>query len=89
VLAGVGGRTIAEAQQRLSDHEYRSWRLYREMHGSLNLGLRIEHAAAVTSLTVNRVNGGKALLADFLPDRTAVAANDSDDSLAQAMKEWR
>ena len=55
VLCGVGGRTIAEAQSRLSYEEFWRWAEYRRKRGSLHVGMRIEHAAALLAqLTANR-----------------------------------
>ena len=87
MLHGIGGRTIAEAKERMGHDEYLRWRQYRRLHGTLNLGLRIEHAAAVTSFAVNRSNGGTAELKAFLPNRVVPAANDAD-ALDQALREW-
>ena len=42
VLCGIGGRTIAEAQTRLSYEEFCRWASYRALRGLLNPGLRIE-----------------------------------------------
>lgn len=84
VLCGIGGRTIAEAKERMSTDEYELWLQYRKRHGTLNLGLRIEQGAALTAYCAN--NGKKGQLADYLPQR-----GEPDDSaaLTQAMKEWK
>jgi hypothetical protein len=44
-------------------------------NGSLNIGHRLEQGFALVSMVTNRVNGGKAEISDFLPDRSA-----NDDS---------
>lgn len=43
---GIGGRTIAEAQQNLSWGEYLSWCAYRAKYGSLHIGMRVDRAVA-------------------------------------------
>lgn len=47
MLCGIGGRTIEEAQTRLSFAEVRSWAEYRRKRGSLHVGMRVEHASAL------------------------------------------
>lgn len=42
---------------------------YVRQTGSLNLGKRIEQGFALLATVLNRVNGGSAELADFLPNR--------------------
>ncbi|WP_445677812.1 phage tail assembly protein T [Pseudomonas protegens] len=69
VLAGVGGRTIAEAKQNLSYVEAMEWMRYRMQTGPLNLGLRLEHGFAMLATLLNNVHGGKAKFEDYLPDR--------------------
>ena len=55
VLCGIGGRTIEEAQNRLSIEEVGRWAAYRRKRGSLHSGMRVEHAAAlVAQLIANR-----------------------------------
>lgn len=42
MLSGVGGRTLAEAAENLSEEEFQIWALYRRMRGSFNQGTRLE-----------------------------------------------
>lgn len=67
VLHGVGGRTIAEAKERMSYAEALDWMAYIQKRGSLNVGMRIEAAVAVLATQVNRALGGKAEMTDFMP----------------------
>lgn len=67
VLCGIGGRTIAEAKRNLSFAEVMEWSAYIRKRGTLNLGRRVEVAAALIAVTINRVHGGKAKLADYTP----------------------
>lgn len=66
MLAGVGGRTVAEAKRRLSHREALAWREYVGRRGSLNTGRRVEYGVALLAMQQNRINGGKARLQDFL-----------------------
>ena len=55
MLCGIGGNTLEEAQRKLSFAEVRSWAEYRRKRGSLNVGMRIEHAAAlIAHIMANR-----------------------------------
>lgn len=53
-LAGIGGKTIAEAKDRLSFDEVQSWLAFREKYGSLHLQTHIERAAATVAHTVSQ-----------------------------------
>lgn len=66
-MCGVGGRTIAEAKERLSYAEAMQWHAYRKKRGRLNIGLRLEEGAALVASSVNRSVGGKATVDDFAP----------------------
>ncbi|CAM4078264.1 Phage tail protein [Bordetella tumbae] len=84
-MNGIGGCTIAEAKERLSYREFVTWRQYRAKRGGLNLGMRVERAAAtIAALYANShsKNGGYTIY-DFMPHESAPAI-----SLEQAMKEW-
>lgn len=85
-MCGVGGRTIAEAQERLSYEEFCRWGRYRALRGRLNTGLRIEASTALlATLYANRHSkrGGYTIF-DFTPHIDAPPV-----SLEQAMKDWR
>ncbi|UVL70600.1 hypothetical protein [Pseudomonas protegens] len=45
-MNGIGGRTIAEAQQNMTYPEFVVWMKFRAKRGSLHLGLRVEMALA-------------------------------------------
>ena len=83
MLNGVGGNTIAEAKATLSYAEVLAWVAYRDKHGSLSLVRRVELAAGLIALQVNRGSGGKADLYDFLPHHSRPGSD-----LEQAMREW-
>jgi hypothetical protein len=46
VLSGIGGKTVAEAQENVSYHEFRRWMEFRHLRGPLHFGTRIDRAAA-------------------------------------------
>lgn len=75
-MNGIGGRTIAEAQQNLSMVEARQWAQYMRRHGGLNIAERIEQSAALVCSTAAQLMGNKnTKVADFIPNR------ESDDEL--------
>ena len=53
MLAGVGGRTIAEAKNSIPWDEFQGWLKYRAKHGPLDSAKRIEDAAAQIAFTVS------------------------------------
>lgn len=68
MLHGVGGRTIAEAKERLSYDEFLAWIAYVKKRGSLNVGMRIEAGAALVTYAVARTSGDKtAEIRKFMP----------------------
>lgn len=83
MLNGVGGCTIAEAKATISYAEVLAWVAYRDKYGTLNLGRRMELSTAIIALQVNRGNGGKAELVDFMP-----YAERPELDLEQAVEEW-
>lgn len=86
-MCGVGGRTIAEAQNRISYSEFCRWAAYRRKRGSLNNGLRVERGAALlATLYANSHRGkhdGAYQLHDFAPHHDA-----PEITLEQAMASW-
>lgn len=83
MLNGVGGRTIAEAKANIAYAEVLAWSEYRDKHGTLNLGRRMEVSTAIIALQVNRGAGGKAEFADFMPHAEHQAID-----LERAVEEW-
>ena len=67
MLAGVGGRTVAEAKERLSYDEVQAWSAYMERRGSLHVGMRLEYGFALLASIVNNALGGHATMRDFMP----------------------
>lgn len=49
--------------------EAQTWKAYRESCGSFNISTRLEQGFALIAMMLNRVNGGKAEISDFIPDR--------------------
>lgn len=85
-MCGIGGRTIAEAQTRLSYDEFCRWASYRALRGRLNPGLRIEAGTALlaTIYANSHSKRGGYTVFDFMPHMDAPPV-----SLEQAMKEWK
>lgn len=85
MLAGIGGRTIAEAQERLSYTEFCRWMAYRRKRGSFNVGMRLEHGSALlATLYANaRSKNGGYKLTDFMPHM-----EEPPVSLETAMHTW-
>lgn len=82
MMNGIGGRTIAEAQQNMSLVEARQWAQYMRRHGGLNVAERVEQAAALICTTGAQLMGNKKVkVADFIPNR------ESDDELRLATPE--
>lgn len=85
VMHGIGGRTIAEAQRRLTYSEFLVWMKYRHKRGSLHTGRRIERGTAtLAALYANAKskNGGFTVY-DFMPHE-----DEPELSLEQAMQMW-
>lgn len=88
VLNGIGGHTIAEAQERISAAEFGRWVAYRKKRGSLHPGLRAEAAVATLSaLTANLHRKKDAPAFSFY----AFAPHHDEPklSLAEAMQNWK
>jgi hypothetical protein len=88
VLNGIGGHTIAQAQESISAVEFAKWMAYRRKRGSLNVGLRVEAGSAMTaSLTanLNRKKDSQAIsFYDFAPNHDRPQM-----SLEEAMETWQ
>jgi hypothetical protein len=77
VLAGVGGRTVAEAKERLQHAEFMDWISYRRMRGSLNMSTRLESGVALLASLISRACGGSASQLDFMPHAEPPSAADA------------
>ncbi|MFC2974708.1 hypothetical protein ACFOJE_21175 [Azotobacter bryophylli] len=87
MLNGIGGRTIVEAQGRISYPEFLQWMRYRRRRGSLNVGQRVE--MAIASLSALYANAHRKEHApafkwyDFAPHH-----EEPELTLEQAMANW-
>lgn len=84
-MCGIGGRTIAEAKERLSYSEFLGWAAYRNKRGSLHIGYHVEGSLAILSTmfaNANTKNGGYKFY-DFAPHH-----EEPPITLEQAMREW-
>lgn len=70
MLAGVGGATVEEAQERMTYVEYLSWVAYAKKRGGLSLSMHLEDGFALISAVVTQLATGKPKhISDFLPKR--------------------
>lgn len=76
VLAGVGGRTVEEAQNRMSYNEFVQWIAYRNRWGTLHLGMRIDRATARGAALFSR---GSVTVQDLSPYDKARATERASD----------
>ncbi|MOA57370.1 hypothetical protein D3C78_1815340 [compost metagenome] len=84
MLCGIGGRTVAEAQQRLSYPEFLSWQKYRVKRGSLHLGMRVERGSALLATLYANAHGKRPYkIHEFMPHE-----DEPPLSLEQAMNAW-
>lgn len=68
VLNGVGGRTVEEAQQRITYPEFLRWAAFRSKRGSLHLGMRVERGfALLASIYANTKCKSGFSIYDFMP----------------------
>lgn len=67
MLHGIGGRTIAEAKERLTYREALDWIAYLRKRGTLHTGMRLEAGFALLASLIVQTNGGKARMQDFMP----------------------
>ena len=54
-LAGIGGNTVHQVKTNLTMVEISQWAVYRQRRGSLNIGRRVEQAAAnIIAMNINK-----------------------------------
>ncbi|ERL54948.1 hypothetical protein [Psychrobacter aquaticus] len=54
-LSGIGGNTIHQVKSNLTMLEINQWAEYRDIRGSLNIGRRVEQAAAnIIAMNINK-----------------------------------
>ncbi|EPC3765345.1 phage tail assembly protein T [Klebsiella michiganensis] len=86
-MNGIGGRTIAEAQERMSLREFQMWVKYRNKYGPLNIMMRTEWGASLVASVLANINKSKNSppfkISDFAPHINEVSV-----SLEEAMKSW-
>lgn len=86
-MNGIGGRTISEAQERMSHREYQMWVKYRNKYGSLNVMMRTEWGAALVASVMANIkkspNTPIFKISDFAPH-----VKKNPISLEEAVKSW-
>lgn len=85
-MHGIGGRTIVEAQERMTYAEFTRWVAFRNKRGSLHPGMRTEHAGAMITAMLASVNSKKGgyRITDFMPHM-----EEPPVSLEEAMESWQ
>jgi hypothetical protein len=78
VLHGIGGNTIAQAKENLTQREALAWARYIAKRGSLNVGTRIEQGIARLAVIWIHTQGGKAQMADFMPHADQPTRDDDE-----------
>lgn len=68
MLNGIGGNTIEQAKENISESEFKQWQEYIRIFGSLNPSIHINHSSGRLAYVVQAVQGGKMGLEDFLPN---------------------
>lgn len=86
-MNGIGGRTIAEAQERMGLREFQMWVKYRNKYGTLNVMMRTEWGAALVSSVLANINKPNNTppykVSDFAPHISEPIL-----SLEEAIKSW-
>lgn len=64
MLAGIGGKTVAEAKENLSYREALDWFIFARQRGGI---AHTDRLLATIATQINRLTGGSAEIGDFLP----------------------
>lgn len=86
MLHGIGGRTIAEAKERMTHHEFVSWCAYVRKRGTLHVGMRLEIGFGQVLAAIARACGGDSSPIDFMPHMKAEPLDDTPENLAKLMR---
>lgn len=89
VLHGIGGRTIAEAKERLTHAEFLDWVAYLRKRGTLHVGMRLEVGFALIASLIARATGGDAEMLDFMPHAENEVLEDTPENLMKLMQPKR
>jgi len=77
-LSGIGGNSINEVKNNLTRLEILQWAEYRYRRGSLNIGRRVEQAAAnMMSIYINS-QGGEVEAIELMPHEDDVVVSFED-----------
>lgn len=84
MLHGIGGRTIAEAKERITYDEYVDWCAYRKKHGPINVNRSLEYGFAMIAMLIHNANyTNKKEMTAFMPHFTQAPV-----SIEEAMERW-
>ncbi|MDF0731017.1 hypothetical protein P0Y43_09805 [Pseudomonas entomophila] len=86
-MNGIGGRTIAEAQENMTYPEFLTWVKFRHKRGSLHPGMRLETALAqFQAIYFNSKTGESA--PKLYPQDFAPHMDPRVETLEEAMENW-
>ncbi|WP_456297718.1 phage tail assembly protein T [Gilvimarinus agarilyticus] len=82
----MGGNTVREAKECLTQSELKAWQQYRAEFGPLNIGRRIDYAIARLIFVTRLCHGNKgAKPEDFLPSYGSTPDKDDEPELTPEM----
>lgn len=87
MLNGVGGKTIEEAKENLSQEEFLQWVEYRNIFGTLNPNITLNQRLGALAYITQAVQGGKAEYTDFVP--VYPLEETPKDAISHAMKVFK
>lgn len=97
MLNGIGGRTIAEAKERMLLREYRQWVKYRSVRGSLAPSRRLEQSLArvchlicvAAGIKKDQDAGTTFSIEDFMPHEDSYLTRESEMTLEEYVNSAR
>ncbi len=81
----LGGMTVEEMGQRMSQREFMDWSVYAEINGELSPARRWDRGPALVAYMLQALQGGKGKLADYLPFHKPDALDIEGDKLEAAL----
>lgn len=89
MLCGVGGSTVAQAKETITVDELNRWVAYRNAHGPLDIGRRLERSVGMlcwlvaSAAGVKKSGGGNFTPDDFMPHEKR-QQGEADDNMSFA-----
>lgn len=84
-MCGIGGQTVAEAQERMAYEEFLRWLEFRRKRGTLHVGMRLEEGFALLAAQNANLHSQnkKFTILDFMPH-----GEERPIRLEDAMQAW-